>query len=153
MFRLPLRRLATPRLAVPARTLLSARAYATPSQPPRPSQNTPTPAGLETVFGGKATPRARRADKPAAVEAEAKQEKAKETKEKENEKEEDSEEGGSWAERRPRLSDEIQSHSGSKKSGAGGGGGAGAGGSGGGAGGGNGWQGLTPNQLLLALMS
>lgn len=151
MYRLPLRRLAAgpSRLAamsgmpaVPrASWSLSALRYKS-SQSPRPSQNTPTPSGLETVFGGKAK-RGASAAKPDGGEPSAP------NKEPEAPQPGAEEEGGSWAERRPRLSDELDK--GGKGGGGGGGGGkkkAGTGGPGG-----PGWQGMTPNQLLLAVLS
>ncbi|KAL1410988.1 AAA ATPase afg3 [Vanrija albida] len=163
MYRLPLRHLAAPArrhlpsLAPSASVLrAAARAYATPSGNPRPSSNTPTPQGLESVFGGGKKGGVSRPGGGAAKKAESKESKQEEHKEFEEEKEE---EGGSLRDRRPRLSDEISGH-GKKRSvssGSGGGSGGGGGGKeGGGPGGGpnnNPLGGMTPNQLLLAAIS
>ncbi|TXT13613.1 hypothetical protein VHUM_00980 [Vanrija humicola] len=148
MYRLPLRHLAAPvRRHLPALApsagvlrVVAARAYATPSGNPRPSSNTPTPSGLEGVFGGS---KKGGVNKPAAAGSAE-----EEHKEFEEEKEE---EGESLRERRPRLSDEISGHGGGS-----GGGGSGGGGKGGGGPGGqnnNPLGGMTPNQLLLAVIS
>ncbi|BEI81567.1 hypothetical protein CcaverHIS002_0207270 [Cutaneotrichosporon cavernicola] len=122
------------RLAMPAfAPLRFARAYATPTGQPRPDDNSPTPAGLEGVFGGGR----RGTHKPAANGNSG--ESNKET----TEGKEDT------SERKPlRLSDESKK----KKAATGGGGAGGSGGSGGGAPNGN-FGGMTPNQLLLALIS
>ncbi|KAL7424251.1 AAA ATPase afg3 [Cryptotrichosporon argae] len=112
--------------------LPTARLYVTQ---PRPSQNTPPPPGLESVFGGKSATRPGTvAPKPTGTEpSEPHGQDGPSTEPPET----------SWKERRPKLTD-------AKK--ATGGGGGGGGGSGGGPGQG-GFGGLTPNQALLAALS
>ncbi|GMK54045.1 hypothetical protein CspeluHIS016_0106310 [Cutaneotrichosporon spelunceum] len=123
------------RLAMPAfAPLRFARAYATPAGQPRPDDNSPTPAGLEGVFGGGR----RGTHKPSTTGNSG--ESSKEAAEAKEESE--------LKDLRPRLSDETKK----KKAAAGAGGGGGSGGSGGGGSNGN-FGGMTPNQLLLALIS
>ena len=137
------------------RPLSATRLYATPSSSPQPSNNTPPPAGLESLFGGESKKGSAVAPKPAGVDApagpslpkkpdvglpglggEGKEGKAAEAAEEE-------------AARRPKLSD-FQGGMAGKRAAMGGGGG--SGGRGGGPGGPGGFGGMTPNQLLLAVV-
>lgn len=148
MYRLPsLRHAAGParrRLALPAfvAPMRFARAYATPSGQPRPSDNSPTPAGLESVFGG--GPRRGPPPAPRNGENPSEPHKEPETPGKDNDTSE-------WKDRRPRLSDDPNMKK--KAATAGGGGGGGSGGSGGSGGPGQNFGGMTPNQLILAVIS
>lgn len=131
------------------RPLSAARLYATPSNAPNPSRNTPPPSGLESLFGGESKDRKVVAPIPAGVDAPSGPSLPKKPdvglsgldgegkSGREAEVEEES--------RRPKLSD-FQGKAG-KKSAMGGGGG-----SGGGAGGPQGFGGMTPNQMLLAVI-
>lgn len=174
MYRLPLRRIAAvgpSRLPFPTvpRASLALRAYASRPSLPRPSRNTPTPAGLESVFGGKAGPKGTTSgdkpnlgspsephkpdspDVPSPSGPHGKPSRPEALGPEEQKGEDGEEDGKSWAERRPRLSDEFEK--GGKKRVATGGGGGGGGGGSGGPGGPGGFGGLTPNQLLLAALS
>lgn len=134
---------------------IALRAYATPSQPPRPSQNAPTPKGLESVFGGSGGKRGTTvAPKPPGSEPPAGPSLPKRP---------DVElPGGERGERGERAKEEHEEEDGErsqlggkagKKVATGGGGGGGSGGSGGPGGMPGGFGGMTPNQLLLAVVS
>lgn len=123
----------------------------TPDQP-RPSHNSPTPAGLESVFGGgvgnKNPPPP--GLKPAGSPSEPHREPAVPGEQGKEAEEDD--EGGEWKNRRPRLSDEMPKKKAATFGGGGGGGGGGSGGSGGGKPG-SGPPNMTPNHLILIALS
>jgi AFG3 family protein len=154
-FRLALR-------AVPARSPRSlrpiqsisqfSRSYASPAKPP---SNPPPPAGLEGLFGGSDKKGGTTvAPKPPGVEPsgpshpktpDVKLPGGQEGAEKPVEEAEDK----PLKDRRPKLSEQMMGLAGKKTATGGGGGGSGGGG---GAGGPNQW-GMTPNQLLLAVLA
>lgn len=155
MFRLPLRsavrRSAFVRPAMRPAAMLSTSAFRANTGQPRPGNNSPTPQGLEGVFGGKetvpkapSTPPGSGALKPPQQPTHGAEEGKDQPAGAKNDGRND--DGGDWKDRRPRLSDEKAG----KKAATGGGGG--GGGSGGQGGNGN-FGGLTPNQLLLAAIS
>jgi AFG3 family protein len=155
-FRLALR-------ALPARSTRSlrpiqslsqfSRSYATPVKPP---SNPPPPAGLEGLFGGSdkkggttVAPKVPGSEPPSGPS----QPKTPDVKlpggEEGLEKPGEEAEEKSFKERRPKLSEQMMGGLTGKKAATGGGGGPGGGG---GAGGPNQW-GMTPNQLLLAVLA
>lgn len=157
MFRLPLRsalrRSALAKPTIRPNAMLSTSALRFNSGQPRPSNNGPTPEGLEGVFGGKETvkktpgsPPGSEALTPPGQPTHGAEEGRDQPSGAKNDGKDD--DGSEWKDRRPRLSDEK----GGKKTATGGGGGGGGGGGAGGPGQG-GFGGLTPNQLLLAAIS
>ena len=140
------------RLARPPASLSPLRYYATPTQPPRPSRNSPTPAGLEGLFGTTKPAGQTVAPKPAGSEPPSGPSTPKtpdvqlgDQPKPPSQSEQPIEDDGEV--RRHKLSDTMRGSAG-KKSGTGGGGGSGPGG----AGGPGGLGGMTPNQLLLAVV-
>jgi AFG3 family protein len=140
------------------RPAIGARLYATPSSAPRPSRNSPTPEGLESLFGGtkKASkkgkvvaPRPPGIDPPSGPSLPKKPDvglPGQDGKGKEGEDAKEEEEEEESIPKRSKLSEKISGNAGHKV-GTGGGGGSGGGGGPGGAGQ---W---SPNQLLLFAIS
>lgn len=126
-------------ISLPLRPIIL-RSYATPSQPPRPSKNSPAPAGIEGLFGSDRKGGTTSAPSPPNVEPQGPSEPKVPDVDLPGLGEGAKEEKGE----RPKLGGLA-----GKKVGTGGGGG---GGSGGGAGGPGGMGGMTPNQLLLAVV-
>ncbi|RSH93869.1 AAA ATPase afg3 [Saitozyma podzolica] len=134
---------------------IALRAYATPSQPPRPSQNAPTPKGLESVFGGSGGKRGTTvAPKPPGSEPPAGPSlpKRPDVELPGGERGERGERGKEEHEEEDAERSQLGGKAG-KKVATGGGGGGGSGGSGGPGGMPGGFGGMTPNQLLLAVVS
>ena len=149
-----LRRLAA-RPSTTSLTRLSAiRSYATPSQPPRPSNNTPPPPGLEGLFGSPSGKKGSTvAPKPAGSESPSGPSQPKRPDVElpgEERHGTPAEEEASEGPQRKKLS-ELSGKAGIKVGTGGGGGGPGGSGGSGGPGGG-GFQNLSPNQLLLAAL-
>ena len=132
------------------RPLNNLRPYATPSNPPEPSSNSPPPIGLESLFGGKrgkaVAPKPAGVDSPSGPSLPKKPDVGLPGLEGDGKEERQSEEHEEEA-RRPRLSDFQGGKAGMKSAMGGGGGGSGGGGTGGGPGG---FGGMSPNQLFLA---
>ena len=132
------------------RPLNTVRRYATPSNPPEPSRNSPPPVGLESLFGGHkgkaVAPKPAGVDSPSGPSLPKKPDVGLPGLEGEGNEEGPSEEEGG---RRPRLSDFQGGNARKKSAMGGGGGGSGGGGTGGGPGG---FGGMSSNQLLLAVV-
>jgi len=136
------------------RPLSAVHLYATLSDAPKPSQNTPPPAGLESLFGGNGkSTRGAVAPQPAGAEPSGGPSLPKKPDvglpglEGDGKDGKESQAAEEEAARRPKLSD-FKGNAGKKAAMGGGGGGSG----GGGPGGSGGFGGMTPNQLLLALV-